>query len=472
MLLALSAILVYFVPVEFNRILFLIFLIPMWKSRKDYFWFAFLFVLLDSPGGLFSGGGLENPFRLPVYNIAPQISFSFQEICVFLLLLKGIAKKGWPRYRSFIFRKQYTILFAYLLLLILISIILGASFQSQKNTYKMLIVISLYLSAIFIFSVEKEIVEFFKAIFPFAIVALLLQLYGLVYHQQLVALFEPGRVSAQGVLNPDEFMRPIELAVVNLLCFFGSLLYLDNKVKYFNNRYLILINVSSYVSIFMTATRSWFIGLTVMYILYFFINMRKVIVNIKNVTIGIVIVIAILTISPAIKKQTDQSLTRLQTIEMLYRGDMTAGNTLDRFTRKGPIVLEGFFKSTILFGAGFSDLYYEYGNGHVGFHNILLHSGIIGFLMLLGFALLLMAKPYKLVKKAKIDSYLNSILRNMPLLMPAILLINSSTQFWGFTVDEPQRVMLLAFFICISNIYMKKYIQAVLICRNGKLKEL
>jgi len=459
-LLAISAILVYFIPAIFNRILFLLFLIPIWKSKRDYFWYAFLFVLLDYPGGLFSGRGLENMFRLPIYTLAPQLSFSFEEICIFAFLFKGIARGKWKYYRSFVFKKQYGALSLILIFLLVIALLQGAEFASMRKAYKTLILISLYISSIFLFSKEDDIIEFLKTLFPFAFVALLLQLYGLVYHQQLVALFEPGTILAQGVLDPNAFVRPIELAVVNLLCFFGSLLYLDNKKRYFSNKYLMIVNASSYISIFMTATRSWFIGMTFMYLLYFALNAKKMFVNIKNYSIGILAVIVIFSLSPTFKKQADRSATRLQTIEMLYRGDLTAGNTLDRFTKKGPRVLEGFSKSTIIFGAGFSDLFYEYANGHVGFHNILLNSGVIGFIGLMGFAILLMTRPYRIVNQISISSHIKPILRNLPMLMPTLLIINSSTQFWGFTVDEPQRVMLLSLYICITSFYINEYKKA------------
>lgn len=466
LLIALSAFLVYYIPVTFNRLLFILFLIPIWKSKNDYFWFAFLFVVLDAPGGLFAESGLKKLYQLPIYPLAPQFTFSFQEIFIFTLLLKGIMKKRWSNFRSFAFRKQYAILAVLLVILMILTLLQGAGFASIRNSYKTLILISLYISTIFVFTREEEVIKFFKAIFPFAFVALLLQLYGLIYHQQLVALFDPGQILSQGVLDPKQFVRPIELAVVNLLCFFSSLLYLDNEKKYFSNKYLMTVNALSYISIFLTATRSWFIGMTVMYIFYFALNTRKMIKNVGNYAIGILVIIVILKVSPTIKSQADQSAIRLQTIEMLYKGDITAGNTVDRFTRRGPRVLEGFSKSTILFGAGFSDQYYDYADGHVGFHTILLNSGIVGFIMLIGFALTLMTKPLRLARKIKVDLYMKPIVRNLPLFVPTILLINSSTQFWGFTVNEPQRVMILAFYICISSLYLNEYVKHYLLMKN------
>ncbi|MBN1637756.1 MAG: hypothetical protein JW866_02225, partial [Ignavibacteriales bacterium] len=77
---------------------------------------------------MFSGGGINDPYRLPVYNLAPGVSFAFSEIYVVVLLLKAILKKRWREYRLFPYRKQFSSLAIYLIVLIFVSLALGASF--------------------------------------------------------------------------------------------------------------------------------------------------------------------------------------------------------------------------------------------------------------------------------------------------------------------------------------------------------
>lgn len=456
LLIILSVFLVYYIPVAFNRLLFLLFFIPIWRSKKDFFWFAFVMVILDSPGGLFSGGALNDPYRLPIYNFAPGISFNFQEIYLFILVLKGVFKKRWFHYKSFVYRKQIKNLGFYLIFLIFLSLLLGMSFVSMKYTYKTLISLSVYFSAIFVFSKEDDVIEFFKTIFPFAFVSILLQIYGMVFNQQLVALFKPGVKVVQGILNAGQLMRPIEFSSVLLICFFGGFLYLDCKKKIFSNNYLILIIITSYIGVIMTATRGWVLSFSIMIIFYLILNYNRSKRNVVNLATGVGIFLLLMFLFPLFKNQVNQSWVRLETIEQITQSEIKEGSLKQRATIRGPRVMEGYYKSTILFGAGFSDLYIEYNDNHVGFRNILLNSGIVGSILFLSFAMTLFFKPQKITKKVDSRSDLKSILLNLPLLVPAVLMINSMSQFWGYDVGGT-RVMVLAFYISISSVYINEY---------------
>jgi len=455
LLLIFAVILVYFIPVSLNRLVFVLFLIPVWFSKKDYFWYAFILLILEHPGGLFSGGTLADPFRLPLYTLYPRVSFGFEELYVLLILLKFLLSNKLNVLKTFAFKRQFQVLGVLLIILLIVSLLLGMSAVSLRNAYKTLINLSLYFSAIFIFRKEEDIISFFKALFPFVFFALFLQVYDITQHQQVVALLKPGITTTQGVLS-GELMRPIEMSVALMITLAGSFLFLGTGSKYFSRNYLILINVTAILSILMTATRSWFMGFAAMYLFYFILNKKFIKRNVFYASLGIVFAITILLLLPSIETQVKQAWSRLETIEELAKGDITAGGTLSRLTVRGPRVMEGFRKSSILFGAGFSNLYYEYGDGHVGYQNILLHSGIIGFLLLFLFAFRLYSKPYRLSLKTSIPD-LKYILRNLPLVLPAVLIINSGTQFWGYNVSDISRVMFLGFYISIVSVYLNKH---------------
>jgi hypothetical protein len=446
---------VYYIPPQFNKLLFLLLLIPVWKSKNDYFWFAYLLILLEMPGGLFSGGRLDSPFRLPIYTFTPNVSTSFIELFTLFFLIKSFYKNQRYIYKSFVYRKEYGYLGILLIILIIMSFMLGVSGNYFITIFRRLIGLSFFVSTIFIFKNEEDIINFFKIIFPFAFIAIILQLYGMLNHQQLVAAFNPSISVTQGVLTDVE-MRPIELAVVVLFCFFGSLLYLGNKNKPFSYNYLLLVNIISYISIIMTGTRSWILGFTIMYLFYFYLNYMRLGKNVIAFVTAIGFFLIIIFISPQIGNQVEVASKRLATIGDLARGDLTAGGTLNRLTERGPRVMEGFKNSTIILGAGYSDLYFEYADGHVGFQNILLHSGVIGFIIFISFAATLYFTPLRILKKFSCRSDLRPILRNLPLLIPAVLTINSGTQFWGYEVGG-SRAMLLAFYITVSSIYIQVY---------------
>jgi len=454
LLLIFSVFLVYYLPASIARIAFLLLLIPIGLSKKDFFWFAFVLILLEQPGGLFSGGMVGDPHRLPIYNLFSGISFSFEELYILLILIKPAINKELYFFKSFPFRRQYNSLGLLLLFLIITSIALGLSFDSFRNIYKTIINISLYISAIFVFKKEEDIIGFFKVLFPFVFIAILLQLYDIKYNQQIIALFKPGVELAQGVLT-GKLLRPIELSVILLLSFFGSLLFLNIKNPPFSKKYLILINISAIISIIMTATRSWFLGFIVMYLYYILFNFNQIKQTFIYAITGIIFVIFIILIIPSLKTQITNAFSRIETVEQLASGDETAGGTLSRLTVRGPRVMEGFMSSTIILGAGFSNLFYKYADGHVGYQNILLNSGIIGFLLLMLFALKIIITPIKLSVKIK-NSSLKWILRNIPLLMPAVLIINSGSQFWGFNISQISRIMMLSFYFALISVYVNK----------------
>jgi hypothetical protein len=455
-LVVLTAFGVYFIPPQFNKIIFLLLLIPVWKSKNDYFWFAYLLILLEAPGGLFSGTRLNSPSRLPIYTFAPNVSTSFTELFILLFLVKSFYKNQWYRYKSFVYRKWYGYLGFLLIILLIMSFMLGVSGNHFIPILRGLIVLSLYVSTIFIFKKEEDIIKFFKIIFPFAFIAIILQIYDMVNHQQLVAHFNPLISTTQGVLTGDE-MRPIELAVTLLFCFFGSLLFLGKDNSGFSQSYLLAVNITSYVSIFMTGTRSWILGFTIMYLFYFYLNYKRLGKKVIAFVIAIGFFLIIIFITPQIGNQINIASKRLATIQELVAGDLTAGGTLSRITERGPRVMEGFKNSTIIFGAGYSDLYFDYGDTHVGFQNNLLQSGLIGFFILISFAATLFFTPLRNLKKFSYRPDLKTILHNLPLLIPGVLIINSATQFWGFDTNGISRVMLLAAYISISSIYIQAY---------------
>ena len=101
-----------------------------------------------------------------------------------------------------------------------------------------------------------------------------------------------------------------------------------------------------------------------------------------------VLIISILTFTviynPTLSSYMRRSLNRLLTIEKLIEGDPTAGGTLGRITERRPRVINKF-KENPIFGFGFSEEFYEYGDIHLGNETLLLKGGIVGYLLMILF---------------------------------------------------------------------------------------
>ena len=451
-----ALVLVYFVPAPFNKIVFIGVLPLAWRSKRDYLWMAFFFIVEDIPGGLFSGGLANDPYRLPLYTIMPGISFSIRELYLLLLFIKVLIKPGYKQnLQKNYFSKELSLLGYYLIFLLFISTLLGMTFDGYKNFYKICVSLTLFISVPVILRNRDYFFRFLKILFPFAIIAVLFQVYSLTFGQQLIAVFKPGVLTTQGVLlssgSTEEWQRPIEMVHVLLVCFVGSLFFLNKGERSFKPGYLITINILSFLGIFLTGTRSWFVALIVVYFYFGMIGISQLTSGlIKKIFTASILIICV-SLIPVITNQISNAWDRLSTLEKVAEGDVTAGGTASRYDVRAPRVMEGFRSSTIVAGAGFSELYYQYQDGHVGYHNMLLNAGIIGMLLFVVIIVKAFYLIYNLSKSKVLSIQSKHELRSSILLLIALLVINTGTQMLGYTPDGNNRFLLMVLALTFIN---------------------
>ncbi len=458
----LGFILVYFVNVRINRLLFLLFLPLVWFSKRDYFWLVFFFILMEQPGGLFSGGLRDDPLRLPIYSIAPGISIAFHELIVIILFAKTLFNRGyWTNYINPFFLKYLSLLLYLFIALVLVSPLMGMGINSMVNVIKLSISLSLFYSVVRILNSEDQIMRFFRLIFPFAFVALVLQTYGLINGTQLIALVKPGVLSTQGVYDisgrQTGWLRPIEMSHAMLITFTGSLWLLAKGNSEFRKQYILLINFLSFLVIFLSGTRSWVISFIIGYVLFFFFMGIKIPKLMLRSFIAIMLFIFIVIKFPVINMQIQNSWDRIKTVEKVLEGDITGGATISRYDVRAPKVMEGFMSSSIILGAGFSDHFYRFADGHVGYHNILLNTGIAGILLIFFVIIKVIRYPFIGIKKYKIINSQFIKISILPLVI--LLLINNGTQTIGFTPDGVNRIILMVFALIMIDMSVKTSIQ-------------
>ncbi len=449
-----AVVLVYFIPSSFNKILFPLYCVLFYKSKNNALWLVFFVLLIERPGGLFSGGLRRDLVRLPIYSLAAGISISFEQLFVFTGFLKVFKDKLKYKPLGFLSKKMKLIAL-YFILLLFMSFFMGISFDGFRDLYKITVNLTLFYSIYFLFAEESAFIDFFKLVFPLAFVALLLQLYDLIFGHQLITLFRPGVLSTQGILGVGEFTRPIEMVHILLLAFFGSLYYLFLKQKIFSQKYMLIVNVVSFSSIFLTGTRTWFIAFTISYILILiYLPGRMLKITLKN-SIILAITIFILFSFTILKTQFSHAYKRMSTIELLAKGDITAGGTLMRFDKRAPDLIKAYLQSSIIFGAGFSDFYRKNGDGHIGFHNLLFNSGIIGVILILSLIIKIIYLSLKIGSKLGKQNPYKDALKIFSIWMVGILILNSSTQFIGYDV-EVQRILIISFIFYFFNNQMKR----------------
>lgn len=452
-----AAFFVYFVNVTINRLLFLLFLPLIWQSKRDHLWLAFFFILLEQPGGFFSGGLRDDLVRLPLYSLAPGLSVSFHELVIVLFFIKSILKKNRDNsYFKPFFRTELLLLLYLFLILLIISPLMGMSLNNIPRIIRLTVALTLIYSLPRLINSPYKLMGFLKIIFPFVFIALMLQIYGLTYGEQLIALFKPDIVSVQGIYSDiersDVWVRPIEMGHAMLVVYAGSLWLLSKDKSEFSRLYLMLINLLSFLVVLLTGTRSWIIAFIVGYLFYFMFLGHRIQKIILSSIAAILIFVVIMTV-PIINKQVKNSWSRISTVEKIVEGDITAGGTSSRYDIRAPKVMKGFFDSSIVFGAGFSNIFFKYSDEHVGYHNILLNTGIIGMLIFLYVIIRILKYPMILIRNYK---YLNArFLKVSCIPLIIMLIINTGTQMIGFTPDGVNRIVLMAFALILIDISIK-----------------
>lgn len=449
--LSFAAIIIYYVPI-LSHLVFFLFLFLIWYTKKDYLWLAIILIMNNYPGGLFHGGAASDIYRIPLYTIGSGVSFSFTQLYLLLMIIKSI--KNYQKF-TIVYKKYFQFILIYLAFLVIISFFIGVSLSNFIQTYITFINLSIYFSIFFIIRDYQILVKFFSIIFPYVFIAFFFQLYGITNQSQLIALLKPGVTITQGVLVGKE-TRPIEMTSLLLLNFVGSLLFIGKYKPEFNKNYLILINLLSIISIFMTGTRSWAIAFTGALIYFFITNMKRTRNFIRIIVVSFAGFFLIYSFFPEIHNQLTISQKRIATIEELSSGDPTAGGTLVRLTERLPKVMHGFWQSSIIVGAGFSNLFYKYTDTHVPYANILLNSGIIGIILLYGFIILIF-KDLNFYSKSTKDLELKAMLKNSFIGHITILLLSFGVTYYGFYGLNIDRSIVVATFFAIVNVLILKY---------------
>ena len=460
--LGISIFFLYFLPTPLNKYSFLFLLPAVIYSKKDYFWITYIFIVLSQPGGLFYGGEADDLLRYPLFSLVEGLSFGFEEIVLLVLLYKAISqKKDKMNVHPEFFRWFNRFLFLFLFLVILTPL-LGASLESYRYIKKSFIFLSVSYTLLYNIS-KREMERMFALLLPFSLIALFFQVYSLTNQYQFINLFRPDIMSTQGVFNSsdmDDVQRPIEMTEILLINFVTSLYFLKQQILPFKRYFLLLINIISYIAIILAATRSWVLAFTFGYLINFFIRSGALRYStIKSIFPSFLLLIIVIFFSPKISSQIENAFNRISTIKALTQGDITAEGTLQRYDVRAPKVIEGIKGSTIIFGAAFSNQFLKYDDSHVGYHNMFLNFGLVGFILLIVFFLDL------LIRTSKLKNYVSMW---GPFLVALIMLmiVNTGTQTLGFNVSLSSRY-LLQFFIIVFLLKLISYSSVISITKKS-----
>lgn len=409
------------------------------RSPKPLFWFTLAFIYSNSPAGLFDAYTFGLSFGAVVIDVVQLLTIAL------ILNLLGKRPPAPVFFRSFLYA---------ILVLVIVNVVLGVitGVDDSKifmRIFKVILPFGLIFVGFRVFRSDEDFRYFFLLIFPWALVAFLSQVFIYFSGTPLATLvFGQETILGTEILAEAELSRYIFSLFLLSTAFMGALFYLGIRIKHFNNWYLATIVFTVMISFLLSGTRGWTLGFGTMLILWVLTVFRRLATAIPLVFVSIVLVLILSSLVPAFNAQLQLAYDRLITVELLAEGDITAGGTLQRFDVRAPRLMGYFLETNLLLGAGYSQFLFDHQDGHIGHHNLLFQSGIIGFLLVYGMFLFMMTRLlqiYKLQPHTWESGYTVFVI-----MLIGMLLIHTSVQVFTFTPVPPNGAF-YAFLFAFGN---------------------
>lgn len=369
-----------------STVYYFIILIMYAKSKDESFWLAFFFVTTD---GFFGFLGTYSAL-LNILPGLPGIETAQFYILIALYKIWKSGKSDKPFYRNWT-----VVLFVYTTILLLVGLANGLN--GDLNLYfkigKLILPLSLFYTTPRLIKSIDQYANLLKPLFVVFIFAFAAQVLTVSTGFSPAANFE---IKLQDELEVGRNLRTYYNPFVSIVVLCGALFFLTIKQqKYFSKTYLNVMAILCFAMAFLSATRGWIIAFGFVILAYnVFVNRMEI----KSVMLIISLFVVIFAISLSFEKINRQimfSIERTLTLESLVKGDKTAEGTLVRLDERGPPVMEAWEKNPI-FGCGFSNIYFLKQDPHVGNLTLMLHSGIVGIVLMLMFFLFVLVRLIRL----------------------------------------------------------------------------
>jgi hypothetical protein len=298
---------------------------------------------------------------------------------VFIIRLL-LNEKRQRTYRKDYFAPFYRIPAVLILFLIMWSLAFGHSSGSLFSLLQSLPAILLFLSVPRFFN-KIELLTFSKIIFLFSLIHFVGSLIEIVSPGSFMSLLYFG-TPPLGIDYGNELIRVVGGITIHFYVMVAGLYYLCTDNIRWARWYLWVVIIASWLFILNSATRGWMIASSFLLLSYFSYSVLRLKITSKAISsILLVIVLGVVLIPDTFQKNLVSAFNRLETMEAIVEGDETAKGTLSRLSERGPRVLSRYSESPV-FGFGYSKVSFDYYDGHVGNHSLLIMGGIVGLVIL------------------------------------------------------------------------------------------
>jgi len=451
-LFVLSIYIVYFTPQDIAKLFFLIVLFMFFfSSKRDYFWFAYFFIIAQGPGYFFADFSGLSLHRLPLYTFLPSMSFTPIDLFVFVAFLKALDR---GRKTPLRLKKPLLIVLAYIIFSIAVSsVIYGVEVNSLAWNLRWLFYYSIVISFLYLVNKRSETYQFILLVFPMVFFILFTQIYYLSFGNEFINLFNPGfRPLILNTVSGE--LRPvIGGGLITFFSFISAVFLLANRDYKLPKIYLHFVLVAAFFSVFLSATRLWFVIFTFILVGYLFVSKEKI-----SSTIGVIAVAFLVLVTFIYSGLIPQNLLvgsswgRLQQIFYAVEGNVYSIDTARNRLIKATPVLMYMIKQNPFIGYGISDVAMDCYDNDLGFLNTILMFGIVGFSFFIFFFARLFLMFGSHLKSISGSNPLRISLKILILAWAGVLIGYFST--WDFFTMYFNKVFFISILIAVAEFFI------------------
>lgn len=442
---------VYYAPKAVNYLYFLVILGIFWRSKKDYFWFAFFFILVNTPANMFfetSAGAIK---RLPLYSIVPGISFSVFDLFILVSILKIYYFKIGQGKKFLLTRSAKFLLFYVVLVSLPMTFIIGfkSSDPGFLNNFRPYAYYFIVYTFFMLIDKTEDLYKMGYLFAPFLVLTLFDQLF----------LLTTGKLFIS-IINPDTVRYIVENTITGgarayfsgfLLMFYAFLFGLQLRM---NRKYEVVSGIGYLIIIFaltifvLSATRSYLLMPLMTFFGYMFYSKKAAPDLVKLSLAAFVFAVIFFSLDLISWESFMKGIwPRFQAFFDIIFGESKSG--LQNFDTVGsrlesdlPDLLEGISLSPLL-GAGWSGHFRRYINDDLGFLNSILVLGAVGFLFILNFFIFFLKDVNKWIKNRFAGEDEKAVLKSVAMVFFGILL-GYATTYDYFTVMHTYRIFFIS----------------------------
>lgn len=447
---------VYYAPKLLNYLYFLVLPVLFWRSKHDYFWFAFYFIIVNTPAFLFFESSGEIVRRLPLYSLTGGLSFSVLDVFVLTSLAKVVVL---GKMKDFVISKPLRFLLLYFALVsIPMTFVLGTENSSFFNNFRPYFYYALLVSFYFLIDDTEDVFKFGYLMVPYVLFTLFDQLYLLTQDTLLISLINPEtiRTIVNNTLTNDARAYFSGFLLIFYAFLFALQLRCNPKYELFNG-FAYGVIIVALATFLLSATRVYLMVPLVAFGMYVLLGRRGGNDAVKlsiSVALFAIVFFSLNIISFDFFMKSIWPRFEAFFVVILGGGNLAEFDTVQsRLDSDLPDLLEGIMISPLV-GTGFSGVFREYVNDDLGFLNSILIFGLLGFTLLINFFVMLFYQLNYWVKRSGTDANARAILNTTRMVMVGILL-GYATTYDFFTVRQVERIYFVSILLASTEIAVR-----------------